>query len=290
MKKDLGEKLKPEVNLMRPIWKGAISFGLVNIPIKLYTATESKDIKFRFLHKECKSPIRYQRFCPVCNEEVGNNELVKGYEYESGHFVVMEDEDFEKIPLESVKAIEIIDFVDLSEIDPIYFVKSYYLAPTELGLKPYHLLFKAMQETGKIAIARVVLRSKETLACLRLYEKALLMETIYYPNEIRSPEILPELHTEVNVNKNELKVAKDLIMNLSTEFKPEKYTSNYREALMKFIEAKIAGEEITIPQQPENATVVDLMEALKASLAQVEGAKEKPKKRGRKKKTEKVEV
>jgi DNA end-binding protein Ku len=202
----------------------------------------------------------------------------------------MEDEDFEKIPLESVKAIEIIDFVDLSEIDPIYFVKSYYLAPTELGLKPYHLLFKAMQETGKIAIARVVLRSKETLACLRLYEKALLMETIYYPNEIRSPEILPELHTEVNVNKNELKVAKDLIMNLSTEFKPEKYTSNYREALMKFIEAKIAGEEITIPQQPENATVVDLMEALKASLAQVEGAKEKPKKRGRKKKTEKVEV
>lgn len=275
---------------MRPIWKGAISFGLVNIPIKLYTATESKDIKFRFLHKECKSPIRYQRFCPVCNEEVGNNELVKGYEYESGHFVVLEDEDFEKIPLESVKAIEIIDFVDLSEIDPIYFVKSYYLAPTELGLKPYHLLFKAMQETGKIAIARVVLRSKETLACLRLYEKALLMETIYYPNEIRSPEILPELHTEVNVNKNELKVAKDLIMNLSTEFKPEKYTSNYREALMKFIEAKIAGEEITIPQQPENATVVDLMEALKASLAQVEGAKEKPKKRGRKKKTEKVEV
>ena len=151
---------------MRPIWNGAISFGLVNIPIKLYTATESKEIKFRYLHKECKSPIKYQRYCPVCEEKIENEDLVKGYEYESGHFVVMEDEDFAKIPLESLKAIEIIDFVHLTEIDPIFFMKSYYLAPTELGQKPYHLLFKAMEETGKIAIARVVLRTKENLACI----------------------------------------------------------------------------------------------------------------------------
>lgn len=263
---------------MRPIWKGAISFGLVNIPIKLYTATESKDIKFRFLHKECKSPINYRRYCPVCDEKVENEDLVKGYEYESGHFVVMEEEDFAKIPLETLKAIEIIDFVDLSEIDPIFFIKSYYLAPTDLGLKPYHLLFKAMQETGKIAIARVVLRSKETLACVRLYENALIMETIYYPDEIRSPQLIPELAQEVKVNAGELKMAKSLIKSLSSKFKPQKYTSHYRGALLELIDAKIKGQEITIPQQPETATVVDLMEALKASVAQVEKTKEKPKK------------
>jgi len=275
---------------MRPIWKGAISFGLVTIPIKLYTATEAKDIKFRFLHKECKSPINYQRYCPVCEEKVENEDLVKGYEYESGRFVVMEDEDLAKIPVESMKAIEIIDFVNLAEIDPIFFVKSYYLAPTELGLKPYHLLFKAMQETGKIAIARVVLRSKETLACIRLYKNALVLETIFYPDEIRSPQLLPELAQEVKVNENELKMAKNLINSLSTEFKPEKYTSQYREALLEIIEAKIKGQEIAIPQQPEAATVVDLMEALKASLAQVEEKKEKPKKRGRRKKEAQLEV
>jgi len=271
---------------MRPIWKGAISFGLVNIPIKLYTATESNDIKFRFLHKECKSPINYQRYCPVCDEKLENGDLVKGYEYESGHFVIMEDEDFAKVPVDRIKAIEIIDFVDLSEIDPIYFVKSYFLAPTELGHKPYHLLYMAMQETGKIAIARVVLRSKETLACVRLYENSLLMETIFYPSEIRSPEMMPELTKEVKVNENELKMAKNLINSLSTQFEPEKYKSNYREALLKLIEAKIQGQEIAIPDQPEAATVVDLMEALKASLAKVEEEKEKPKKRGRKKKEE----
>lgn len=273
---------------MRPIWKGAISFGLVTIPIKLYTATETKDIKFRYLHQECKSPIKYQRICPICEEEVANEELVKGYEYESGRFVVLEDEDLAKIPIESVKAIEIIDFVDLAEIDPIYFIKSYYLAPTELGLKPYNLLFKAMEETGKIAIARVILRSKETLACLRLYGNALLMETIFYPEEIRSANLIPELNNDVKVNENELKMAISLIENLSTKFTPEKYTSQYREALMQLIEAKIQGEEIAVPEQPEGATVVDLMEALKASIAHVEDRKEQPKKRGKKKKMEKV--
>ncbi|NLT95051.1 MAG: Ku protein [Clostridia bacterium] len=269
---------------MRPIWKGAISFGLVNIPIKLYTATESKEIKFRFLHKKCNSPINYERHCPVCDEKVDNEELVKGYEYETGHFVVLEDEDLEKIPLESLKTIEIIDFVDLADIDPIYFIKSYFLAPTELGVKPYYLLFKAMEETGKIAIARVVLRSKETLACIRLYQNALLLETIFYPEEIRSTQLLPELNQEVKVNEKELSMAVNLINSLSTEFEPEKYRSRYREALMELIEAKIQGQEIAVPEQPEKATVVDLMEALKASLAQVEEERAKPKKKGKKKK------
>jgi DNA end-binding protein Ku len=269
---------------MRPIWKGAISFGLVNIPIKLYTATESKEIKFRYLHKKCKSPINYQRHCPICEKRVENEDLVKGYEYESGHFVVLEDEDFDKIPLEGMKAIEIIDFVDLAEIDPVFFIKSYYLAPTELGLKPYHLLFKAMEETGKIAIARVVLRSKETLACVRLYQNALLMETIYFPDEIRSTQLIPELAQKVETNEKELMMAKNLINSLSTEFKPEKYKSRYREALLEIIDAKIKGQEVAIPKQPEAATVADLMEALKASLAQAEEERGKPKKKGRKKK------
>ncbi|NMA01228.1 MAG: Ku protein [Clostridia bacterium] len=270
---------------MRPIWKGAISFGLVNIPIKLYTATESKDIKFRFLHERCKSPINYKRICPVCETEVENKDLVKGYEYETGKFVIINDEDFEKIPLETVKAIEIIDFVDLAEIDPIYFIKSYYLTPTELGLKPYHLLYKAMEETGKIAIAKVVLRSKETLACLRLYEKALVMETIFFPNEIRSTDLLPELEQKVEVNERELKMAISLIESLSTEFDPGKYTSNYREALMEVIEAKIAGEEIAVPDKPEGATVIDLMEALKASITQAQEVKKEEKKASKKKTT-----
>lgn len=270
---------------MRPIWKGAISFGLVNIPIKLYTATESKDIKFRFLHERCKSPINYKRICPVCETEVENKDLVKGYEYETGKFVIINDEDFEKIPLETVKAIEIIDFVDLAEIDPIYFIKAYYLTPTELGLKPYHLLYKAMEETGKIAIAKVVLRSKETLACLRLYEKALVMETIFFPNEIRSTDLLPELEQKVEVNERELKMAISLIESLSTEFDPGKYTSNYREALMEVIEAKIAGEEIAVPDKPEGATVIDLMEALKASITQAQEVKKEEKKASKKKTT-----
>ena len=199
-------------------------------------------------------------------------------------FVVLEDEDFDKIPLEGMKAIEIIDFVDLAEIDPVFFIKSYYLAPTELGLKPYHLLFKAMEETGKIAIARVVLRSKETLACVRLYQNALLMETIYFPDEIRSTQLIPELAQKVETNEKELMMAKNLINSLSTEFKPEKYKSRYREALLEIIDAKIKGQEVAIPKQPEAATVADLMEALKASLAQAEEERGKPKKKGRKKK------
>jgi DNA end-binding protein Ku len=236
------------------------------------------------LHKKCKSPINYQRHCPICQQKVENQDLVKGYEYEKGHFVVLEDEDFAKIPVDSMKAIEIIDFVDLSDIDPIFYIKSYFLAPTELGVKPYHLLLKAMEETGKIAMARVVLRSKETLACIRLYENALLMETIFYPDEIRSTQMVPELNQEVKTNEKELSMAINLIKSLSTEFKPEKYKSRYRESLMEIIEAKIKGQEIAIPEQREAATVVDLMEALKASLAQVEEERGKPKKKGRKKK------
>jgi len=271
---------------VRNIWKGAISFGLVTIPIKLYTATEAKDIKFNFLHRECKTPIRYEKVCPVCKTELGAADLVRGYEYERGRYVIVEEEDLEKIPLSTLKSIEILDFVDLREIDPIYYVKSYYLAPGELGAKPYRLLWEAMRQTGKIAIARVVLRQKESLAVLRVYQDCLVMETIFYPDEIRGTNLIPELNYEVSIHENEMKMAVSLIENLSDQFQPEKYQNNYRQALMELIQAKISGAEIVEPARPEAAKVVDLMEALKASIEAAKKEKDaaQPKKAGRKRK------
>lgn len=265
---------------MRAMWRGAISFGLVNIPIKLYSATESKEIKFNYIHEECRTPIKYQRVCPSCDREVTNEEIVKGYEYEKGKYVILKDEDFEKLPLESIKAIEILDFVDIREVDPIYFVKSYFLAPGEFGLKPYKLLFEAMEKAGRIAIAKVVLRSKENLAVLRVYKNCMLLETIFYPDEIRNPEYLTELQGEVKLHDNELKMAMSLIDSLTSEFKPEKYTSEYREVLSQLIHSKIEGKEVVVPERPAAEKVIDLMDALKASIQAVkQERKEKPKKK-----------
>lgn len=272
---------------MRNIWKGAISFGLVNIPIKLYTATESKDVKFNFLHKECKTPIKYEKVCPVCKKDVQSQDLVRGYEYEKGRYVVIEEEDLEKIPLSTIKAVEILDFVDLKEIDPVYYVKSYYLSPGDLGAKPYHLLLEAMRKTGRIAVARVVLRQKESLAVIRTYQNCLVMETIFYPDEIRGTEYIPELKYEVKIHDNELKMAESLIESLTAEFQPEKYKNQYREALMELIHAKVRGEEIVEPARPDTTKVIDLMDALRASI---EAAKKEKtptaglKEKGRKKK------
>ncbi len=270
---------------MRNIWKGVISFGLVSIPIKLYTATQSKDIKFNFLHKECMTPIKYEKVCPVCKTELQQQDLVRGYEYEKGRYVVIQEEDLEKIPLSTLKTIEILDFVSLKEIDPVYFVKSYYVAPGDLGAKPYQLLLEAMKKTGRIAIARVVLRQKESLAVLRTYDKCLVMETIYYPDEIRSTQYIPELDYQVDIHDNEMKMAVSLIENLTTTFEPEKYKNTYREALMELIHAKISGDEIAVPAQPEAPKVVDLMEALRASIeaSQKQKAPSKEKKNKRKK-------
>lgn len=269
---------------MRSIWKGAISFGLVTIPIKLYAATESKEIKFNYLHKECHTPIKYQKICPTCNREVPPEEIVRGYEYEKGRYVIFKDEDFEKLPLDSIKAIQILDFVKLEEIDPIYFMKSYFLAPGDFGAKAYKLLYQALRETGKIAIAKVFLRTKENLAVIRVYENCLLLETIFYPNEVRSPQAIPELQDlNVDIHENELKMAKNLIENLTAHFDPVKYTSDYRKALRELIEAKINEEEVAVVKRPESAKVVDLMEALKASIqATQKGPKEKPKKKTKK--------
>lgn len=253
---------------MRPIWKGAISFGLVFVPVKLYAATEQKDIKFNYLHQKCKTPVQYRRFCPACDREVPMEEIVKGYEYEKGRYVIVREEDFEQLAgADGNKSIEIMDFVDLKEIDPVYYEKPYYLAPGEGGAKVYELLRRAMGETGKVAVARVVIRNRESLATIRVSDKnVLIMSTMHYPDEIRQADILPEMNYRVELHDNEVKMAVNLITSLSGEFRPEKYVDTYRQNLMEVIQAKIAGEAVEIPVKAETGKVVDLMEALKASI------------------------
>ncbi|GEL77113.1 non-homologous end joining protein Ku [Tenuibacillus multivorans] len=253
---------------MHTMWKGTISFGLVNIPVKLHSATENKDIKLRNLHKECQSPIKYEKVCPVCETEVGNDDIVKGFEYTKNKFVVLEEEDLESIKEEKHdKAVEIVDFVQLEEIDPIYFERSYYLSPNEGGAKAYGLLRQALKDTGKIGLAKITIRSKEHLAVVRIYNNTLVMETIHYPDEVRDVQEVPNVPEEANVVEKELETAKMLIEQLTTEFEPEKYTDEYRTALLDLIEKKKEGEEIATAKEPEKPdNVTDLMEALEKSL------------------------
>jgi DNA end-binding protein Ku len=249
----------------RTIWKGAISFGLVSIPVGLYPATEEKTLRFNQLHDKDHGRIKYQRTCSVCGEEVSFEHIVKGYEYEKGKYVVLEDEDFDAVPAESSRAIDILQFVDLEEIDPLYFQKSYYLVPEETGLKAYTLLRQAMAEDGRVAVAKVAIREKEHLATLRFKDNVFILETMFWPDEIRPAEF-EEFDKRVNVRPQEVQMARSLIDNLTGDFHPEEFKDEYREALLGVIEKKVAGEEIEAVPEPEATKVVDLMEALKASV------------------------
>lgn len=280
---------------MRTIWKGAISFGLVSIPVKLFPATQRKEVKFSYLHSRCKSPIRYKRFCSSCELEVDWNEIIRGYEFESGKYVVFEEDELERFPQGRSKTVDIVDFVSMEEIDPVFFDKTYYLAPGETGEKPYILLRQTMEETGKIAIARVVIRTRETLAAIRVHNGVLTMETMFFPDEVRSTDLVPLESRGITIHDNELKMARQLVENLASPFDPEKYRDEYREKVLEMIQAKVAGEKVEVPQAPEKAKIVDLMEALRASLQMTEkegeaaeSKREKKKKptRGRKKKEE----
>lgn len=251
---------------MRPLWKGAISFGLVYVPVKMYAATEKKNIKFNYLHEKCKTPVQSHRYCPYCDTEVATEELVKGYEYEKGKYVVMKDEDFENLPGDNNRSINIVDFVSLTDIDPLYYDKGYYLAPGEGGQKVYELLKRSMQETGKVAVAKVVIRNKESIAILRVADGILSMSTMFYPDEVRDSSTIPELTYNVDLHQNEISMAVNLINNLSAKFQPEKYTDNYRQQLMEVIQAKVAGEEIEVSPITNKDKVIDLMSALKASI------------------------
>ncbi len=256
---------------MRPLWKGAISFGLVNIPVRLFAATEKKDVKFRYLHEPCRTPLEYRKVCPHCRREVPSEEIVKGYEYERGRFVVIAESDLERIPTETTRSIAILDFIQQEELDPIYYDRSYYLGPAETGEKAFMLLHRAMAEAGMVAVARVVLRSRQALAVIRGYGETLALETMFYPDEIRGLEEVPPWRREIKISDEEVKMARELIVNLTSPFDPAKYDNQYRRALLEIIETKIAGKEVVDAPMTPRAEVVDLVDALKASLAATGG-------------------
>ncbi len=248
----------------RSLWKGAVSFGLVTIPIKLYTATDEKDVSFNMLHKKDGARIRLQRICSEEEIPVENSEIVKGYEVSTDNYVIMDDDDFSKVPVNSTRAIEITDFVPLEQIDPIYFQKTYYLEPDKVGAKPFALLREVLKDSRLVALAKVTLRQKEQLCTLRVYGDAIAMETMFYPDEIRSADDL-EVPGAVEIGEKEMKMAKSLVDMLTGDFEPEKYHDNYREALLELIDRKSEGEEIKRPA-PVAGKVTDLMEALRASV------------------------
>jgi len=280
---------------MHTLWKGAISFGLVHVPVKMFSATEDKDISTRYIHRSCSTPLATVRKCPTCEVEVEWEDIARGYEYEPGRFVVFEKEEIERLNGEVNKEIKILDFVDLQEIDPIYFQKTYYLSPGDTGANAYGLLMEALKQTGRIGIAKVSIRSKSSLCCLRVIGNCLVMETMFYPDEVRAITLVPNLPEQVNVKENELTMAKMLIDQLSTPFEASKYKDDYRAAFMEAIEHKIAGEEVQTAPQVHKSNVIDLMSALQASLEAAKltpnagnDAKSKPEVKTKRKEKEKV--
>jgi DNA end-binding protein Ku len=250
---------------LRAMWRGSISFGLVNVPVKMFAATEKKGLSFRQIHRQCGTPIKYEKMCPNCNRKVDDEEIARGYEYEKGKYVIIDDKDIEGLPDESARTIDIVDFVDLSEIDPIYYDRSYFLGPEETGQKAYILLRKAMTEGGKIAVAKVTIRSKQSLAVLRPYGSShIMMETMFYPDEVRDSKEI-SIASDVKLHDNEIKMAVQLVGSLATRFDPEKYTDEYRKAMLDIIRSKVEGDEIKTAVVRDEK-VIDLMEALKASL------------------------
>jgi DNA end-binding protein Ku len=269
---------------MRTIWNGSLNFGLVNIPIGLAVAQQRKDIAFRTLHRECGTPIKQKRYCPFHERDVEAEELVKGWEFTKGQFVMVEEEDLESVALTRSQSIDIIRFVPISEVDPIYFDRAYYLAPANAAAqrRPYVLLLRAMQEAEMAAVGKFVLWGKENLCVIRPLGDSLALETLYFAEDIRSREEIDEAVGETKVQDAELAMARQLVDSLVGEFDPEDYENEYRRDLREMLEAKLEGKEITKPEPAPVAPVVDLMEALKQSVAQAQKkkapAKAKPKK------------
>ncbi|NAS27205.1 Ku protein [Herbidospora sp. NEAU-GS84] len=274
---------------MRSIWKGAISFGLVTIPVKLYSATEQKDVSFHQVHREDGGRIRYKRVCTVDGEEVAYADIAKGYELPTGDMVVLTDDDFADLPLSSSRRIDVLQFTPVEQIDPIYFAKSYYLEPDAQGAKPYVLLRDALERSGQVAIVKVALRQRESLATLRVREGIFVLETMLWPDEVRTADFA-FLDEDIDLRPQELKMAESLIETMVADFDPGEYKDAYREALQEVIDAKVAGREVVPAEAPAEAgPAVDLMAALRASVdaakREREGAQKKkaePKKKARK--------
>lgn len=272
---------------MRTIWKGSISFGLVNIPVGLYSATRAANqVKFRMLRKSDHSPIRYKRVAETDEKEVAWEDIVKGYEHEKGEFVVLSEKDFERVKIESTQTVDIKEFVKLEEIDPIFFDEPYYLAPEKGGDKAYTLLRDALEKSGKVGIAKVVIKTREHLAAVKPKGKALVLELMHFADELVDSNEL-KLPSDGKVGAKELKMAESLIEGMSGKWEPESYTDEYREAVMKVIDEKVAAGGKELPAERSKAkkptNVVDLVAILQESLNRARGGKKKPEKKQRRK-------
>jgi DNA end-binding protein Ku len=259
---------------MRAIWKGAVSFGLVSIAVRLYSATEEKDIRFHQVHRDDGGRIKYKRVCSIDGEEISYDDIAKGYDLGGGEMVILTDDDFADLPLTTSRAIEVLEFVPVEQVDPILYNKAYYLEPESTAAKPYALLRDALTNTERVAIVKVALRQREQLATLRVRDNVLVLNTMLWPDEIRAAkfDILDE---DVTARPAELAMAGSLIESMAAEFDPSSYTDNYREALQEVIDAKVAGREVVQPEEAEEApaAAVDLMAALRASVERARAAR-----------------
>jgi DNA end-binding protein Ku len=249
----------------RSMWKGAISFGLVNIPVKLYGATQSKDISFHLLHKDCHSRLKNVRWCPVHNKAVEWDEIVRGYEFAKDQYAVVSDEELEKLPVPSKHTVDVCSVVDADEIDPLYYEKSYYLEPDTSGTKGYALLASSLDNKGLVALAKITLRTKQRLCAIRISEGVMLLETLYGGDEVHLPR--PVDVPRAKVTDRELAMAENLLDELREPFEPDKYPDEYREAVTALLEEKSQPKRKVTSPQAEGSNVIDLMSALKQSLA-----------------------
>jgi DNA end-binding protein Ku len=263
---------------MRTIWNGSINFGLVNIPIGLAVAQQRKDTAFRTLHRECGTPIKQKRYCPFHERDVEADELGKGWEFSKGQFVLVEDSDLEAVALQRSQSVDIIRFVPTDQVDPVYFDRTYYLAPAgpEAQRRPYVLLLRAMQEAGMAAVGKFVLWGKENLCLIRPLGESLVLETLYFAEDIRPRKEIDEAVEETEVKGPELAMATQLVESLVGDFDPKDYENDYRNELRAMLDAKLEGKEIKAPEPAPEVAVVDLMEALKQSVAQAQKTKDKP--------------
>ncbi len=264
---------------MRTIWNGSINFGLVNIPVGLGVAQQRKDVAFRTLHRECGTPIKQKRYCPFHERDVEADELVKGWEFAKNQFVLVEDSDLESVAVERSQSVDIVRFVPIDQVDPIYFDRTYYLAPAgpDAQRRPYVLLLRAMQEAGMAAVGKFVLWGKENLCLIRPLGESLVLETLFFAEDIRPRKEIDEAVEETEIKDPELAMARQLVESLVGDFDPEEYENEYRNELRAMLEAKLEGKEIAKPEPVSvDAPVVDLMEALKASVAQAQKDKGKP--------------
>ena len=279
---------------MRAVWKGAISFGLVSIAVRLYTATEEHDFRLHQVHAADQGRIRYKKVCSVCGEEVGIDQINKAYELEDGRLIVLDPAELAHLPISTDRAIEVLEFVDGAQVDPLFFQKTYYLEPDPAAERPYVLLRQALVDSGRMAMVKITLRQRETLAMLRAREDIIVLHTMMWPDEIRVPDF-PFLHKDIAVRKNELTMAGSLVDTMAGDFQPEEFSDDYREAMAALIEAKAEGAELPAAEEEtgETAQVVDLMTALQRSIDQSKAGapakKAAPEKKAPAKKTEPVE-